>query len=1107
MSTAAVKKVAAASKVDDTTKENVQVLLRCRPLNPREAEDKQTTVVHIDEKRKEVAVSMKAKAKNFYFDNVFGPTSTQRDIYNAGVSPIVEEVLKGYNCTIFAYGQTGTGKTYTMEGLSSGTNPELRWKNNHHAGIITRAVNHIFDELEKTGSDYCVKVSHLELYNEELFDLLNPGNANLKLYDAPGTQGVTVAGLEEVVVYAPQDIFTVLERSCEERRSAETKLNKNSSRSHCIFSITLHIKETNPEGEDLLKVGKLNLVDLAGSENIGRSGADAKAERKAEAGMINKSLLTLGRVITALTDNSPHIPYRESKLTRLLQDSLGGTTKTCIIATVSPASGSIEESLSTLEYANRAKNIKNKPEANAKMTKREMIKEYSVELRELRQQLEAMRYKIGVYLPTETYNKLQEELTEFKEKEIILSEKIEMKEKELAEVQELFERQTRELTQTTKKYEETKTTLVKTSEELKVTQEELGATKEDLVEHKHVVSEHERVETQFHKEANVLLGTISTTVTDISGLFSKIDRKDQLEVKNSSKVDDFRQVLLDRAHETEHRLKEFVSNQTSQYEDLKDSIANFVERKNNEIQSLQSRIEDLQRLVSSTQSSLGNIVQGYQDQTETKIAQVRHQQKQHDFNIKHTVEEFNTTAKQLFEELNASLKNQQAEMTKWTESRQGDMAASQQLVKQFAEQQQTFWNNAKSMVDTQYTSQVSRLDAHRNELQTLEAEQKKKTEELRGEMMKTFSSMLEQFVQGQDKALTRTFSTIDSSLQTSAGEWKNYAGELNNVATSALRDISESSKAIGGGQTSFVDQISENSRRVESAITSTGGRIDELQKQLVRHNQEVTDLTRVSRSETEEKANSMENDVKQFALAHNEQLSMMEIEGQDLKRDLASNLDETKKSFAQAAERWAEDLSATQESTQQFKSEYTSVSQNVQREVKSFNLISYAPTGTTPMKRDFSYPKQLARSKPKDVVINEYRKQKQGLASEEQPSEEISPVEPASPVTEVEQVQSPAPRVEEKDSIVLSASTPSIPLNQSSSQIQAAPLAVSQENIPVTKKAAPAATTKATAAGKKTSTVSAAQSKKENLSAVGKKVVTKPATTKGKLQEITNTCK
>ncbi len=516
----------------------------------------------------------------------------------------------------------------------------------------------------------------------------------------------------------------------------------------------------------------------------------------------------------------------------------------------------------------------------------------------------------------------------------------------------------------------------------------------------------------------------------------------------------------------------------------------------------------MQRLVSTTQGSLGNIVQSYQDQTETKISQVRQQQKQHDFNIKHTVEEFNSTAKRLFEELNASLKSQQAEMAKWTESRQGDMAASQQLVKQFADQQQTFWNNAKSMVDSQYTSQVSRLDAHRNELQVLEAEQKKKTEELRGEMMKTFSAMLEQFVQGQEKAITRTFSTIDSSLQTSAGEWKSYAGELNTVAASALQDISESSKTIGSGQTSFVEQISENSRRVESAIASTGGRIDELQKQVVRHNQEITDLTRVSRSETEEKANAMEADVKQFSLAHSEQLSMMEIEGQDLKQDLASNLDETKKSFAEAAERWTEDLSATQESTQQFKSEYTSVSQTVQREVKSFNLIAYAPTGTTPMKREFSYPKQLARSKPKDVIINEYRRQKQGLSSDEPAIEENSPVEPSSPVTEVEQViEAPAPRVEEKDSIVLSASSPAISLNQSSSQIQAAPLAVSQENIPVAKKVAPAATTKATAAGKKTSTVSAAQSKKENMTAVGKKVVTKPVTSKGKLQEITNTCK
>src|SRR6185503_9866344 len=144
-------------------------------------------------------------------------------------------------------------------------------------------------------------------------------------------------------VASADEIFRILERGLQQRSVAETNMNKSSSRSHCIFSVIIHTKESTPEGEDLLKVGKLNLVDLAGSENIGRSGA--QKERKREAGLINQSLLTLGRVITALTDHSPHIPYRESKLTRLLQDSLGGKTKTCIIATVSPSNLCMEETI------------------------------------------------------------------------------------------------------------------------------------------------------------------------------------------------------------------------------------------------------------------------------------------------------------------------------------------------------------------------------------------------------------------------------------------------------------------------------------------------------------------------------------------------------------------------------------------------------------------------------------------------------------------------------------------------------------------------------------------------------------------------------------------
>lgn len=162
--------------------------------------------------------------------------------------------------------------------------------------------------------------------------------------------GIKVQNLEEIPVRNADEVFTFVSKGIAKRATAETACNAQSSRSHCVFTLTIHMRET-VDGEDVIKIGKLNLVDLAGSECVGRSGA--KDARAREAGNINQSLLTLGRVITALVDHLPHIPYRDSKLTRLIQDSLGGKTKTCIIATLSPAGSCVEESMSTLEYANR----------------------------------------------------------------------------------------------------------------------------------------------------------------------------------------------------------------------------------------------------------------------------------------------------------------------------------------------------------------------------------------------------------------------------------------------------------------------------------------------------------------------------------------------------------------------------------------------------------------------------------------------------------------------------------------------------------------------------------------------------------------------------------
>ncbi|XP_054709324.1 kinesin-like protein KIF11-A [Uloborus diversus] len=232
------------------------------------------------------------------------------------------------------------------------------------AGIIPRAMKDLFDRLEGKKVEFQIKVSFLELYNEEIYDLLALSDdlTKLKMFDKTSQKSsIVINGLRVVPVNCIEDVYTILEQGCKKRHRATTLLNEMSSRSHTVFTANIHIKEK-CENVEKSQISKLNMVDLAGSENIGRSGAVDKRAR--EAGSINQSLLALSRVITSLCENSKHIPYRQSKLTRLLKDSLGGQTKTTLIATISPSSLHLEETQNTLNYALRAKNVKNKPEVN-----------------------------------------------------------------------------------------------------------------------------------------------------------------------------------------------------------------------------------------------------------------------------------------------------------------------------------------------------------------------------------------------------------------------------------------------------------------------------------------------------------------------------------------------------------------------------------------------------------------------------------------------------------------------------------------------------------------------------------------------------------------------
>ncbi|KAF2352751.1 Kinesin-associated microtubule-binding domain [Trinorchestia longiramus] len=522
--------------------QNIKVFVRCRPMNSQEKVARAQNLVECQAGRNVIVRERPQDkfTKTFSFDRVFGADSKQLDVYKCVAKPLVDEVLDGFNCTIFAYGQTGTGKTFTMEGER--TQNCTSWQDDPLAGIIPRCVNHLFDELRIQKLEFTMRVSFLELYNEELFDLLSAQDdlSKLRLYEDSSRKGsCIIQGLEEVLVRSKNDVYSVIEKGSAKRQTAATLMNAHSSRSHTVFTVTIHIKENTLDGDELLKTGKLHLVDLAGSENIGRSGAVEKRAR--EAGNINQSLLTLGRVITSLVEQAPHVPYRESKLTRLLQDALGGRTKTSIIATVSPASINLEETLSTLDYAHRAKNITNKPEVNQKLNKKELIGEYTEEIDRLRRDLLAMREKNGVYLANENYQEMVDTM-EQQAKEI--SEKIaqiRVTEEELERKTELFEDTSRELSETSERLSQIENKLISTRQSLHSTQTLLHHTAQQRDEQKYLVAAHEKTEGTLHSQGQSLINVADTTTHHIDLLHDKITRKSVVEKRNLTASEAFEQ--------------------------------------------------------------------------------------------------------------------------------------------------------------------------------------------------------------------------------------------------------------------------------------------------------------------------------------------------------------------------------------------------------------------------------------------------------------------------------------------------------------------------------------------------------------------------------------
>ncbi|WCJ41148.1 P-loop containing nucleoside triphosphate hydrolases superfamily protein [Euphorbia peplus] len=649
---------------------NVQVIVRCRPLSDDELRVHTPVVVSCNEGRREVAaiqnIANKQIDRTFLFDRVFGPTSQQRDLYDLSVSPIVYEVLEGYNCTIFAYGQTGTGKTYTMEGGARKKNGEFP----SDAGVIPRAVKQIFDILEAQNAEYSMKVTFLELYNEEISDLLaleetpkfvdDKSKKPIALME-DGKGGVFVRGLEEEIVCTANEIYKILEKGSAKRRTAETLLNKQSSRSHSIFSITIHIKECTPEGEEMIKCGKLNLVDLAGSENISRSGA--REGRAREAGEINKSLLTLGRVINALVEHSGHVPYRDSKLTRLLRDSLGGKTKTCIIATISPSIHCLEETLSTLDYAHRAKNIKNKPEINQKMMKSAMIKDLYSEIDRLKQEVYAAREKNGIYIPRDRYLQEEAEKKAMAEKIERMELNSESKDKQLMEVQELYNSQLLLTAELSEKLEKTEKKLEETENSLFDLEEKHRQANATIKEKEFLISNLLKSEKALIERAFELRAELENAASDISNLFAKIERKDKIEDENRILIQKFQSQLTQQLEVLHKTVATSVTQQEKQLKDMEDDMQCFVSTKAEAAEELRGRVGKLKAMYGSGMLSLDEMAKELEGNSRSTFGNLNSEVSSHSHALEGLFEGIASEADALLTDLQNSFHTQEEKLT------------------------------------------------------------------------------------------------------------------------------------------------------------------------------------------------------------------------------------------------------------------------------------------------------------------------------------------------------------------------------------------------------------------------------------------------------------
>ncbi|KAI0868982.1 P-loop containing nucleoside triphosphate hydrolase protein [Hypoxylon argillaceum] len=957
--------------VEGAQETNINVVVRCRGRNEREVRENSAVVVSTEAGQgKAVQLSLGPSAlsnKTYNFDRVFSPAADQSMIYEDVVKPILEEMLSGYNCTIFAYGQTGTGKTYTMSGDMDDTFGLL----SDTAGIIPRVLHSLFNKLDVEDTESFVKCSFIELYNEELRDLMSvEEHAKLKIFDDASRKGhasTVVQGMEEAHIRNAAEGIKLLQEGSLKRQVAATKCNDLSSRSHTVFTITACVKRAGEDGEDWVSAGKLNLVDLAGSENIQRSGAENK--RAAEAGLINKSLLTLGRVINALVDHSSHIPYRESKLTRLLQDSLGGRTKTCIIATISPAKSNLEETISTLDYAFRAKNIRNKPQVNQMIRKGALLRELTHEIEKLKSELIATRQRNGVYLSNESY----EEMATVSESRRIQNEeqaaKIEALESNLRnKTQELFSLAS-SFTTLKKDHESTKLQLEETKGVLDQTELVLEMTRKTLAEETILREAHQKTEEQMHAVGNKLINTLRKTVSHVGGLHAKNKRKSDLQALNRTNWGLAQEQVSDVTALVETRIEDFQNEQQKHISNISQRMRSFVRAELEKLSSTQSFLDQNLELFATSKTELMEQKQKSKEEMDEVLEEIKEVRNNIKERVSDSLQAIATAAETIAQDVLSELSTFHNLLHASYSALGTDFKAIfAELLSHNAAQRKESDDLRKQLQGA--TENILQSNASISvQIQNVMDEERRKAAEERHTLLTQITSLINSQAEAQESRLANQAASIQRNVQGNATlleegmvQYTQGMDNWNIREAQFLEEIATSRETLKSKLRDDWNAANNHSTSIQKTTKSVHAEtVRVVNEQMQDLNEQMTSLDDfVTRARSQ---NAQHND------QHTTSLCGLSTTVEDSYANIGDHFTKTCFRVEELGSEMDLDIKTTEETLEPLLGNVCQPLADLREDISNTVIQEYQPTGDTPQKRTYEYPTELPRTQTQASLI------------------------------------------------------------------------------------------------------------------------------------------